>query len=111
MVSLPFSKGDVCGADRGILMGVLTIDVNVLCVKPITISQPGVQLSSGKRALGRGNCAVWGQSHQVPSLSPVGSSLLGREPTVESIACFRDRVIRFHLRLCRGVSILLETPS
>lgn len=47
-------------------MGVLTIDVNVLCVKPITISQPGVQLSSGKRALGRGNCAVWGQSLQEP---------------------------------------------
>lgn len=47
-------------------MGVLTIDVNVLCVKPITISQPGVQLSSWKRALGRGNCAVWGQSLQEP---------------------------------------------
>ena len=36
-------------------MGVLTIDVNGLCVKPITISQPGGQLSSGKRACCRGN--------------------------------------------------------
>ena len=50
-----------------------------------------------------------------PSLSPVDSSLLGREPPAESIARFGDRVFRIPtaaeplshqsiLRLCRGPS-------
>ena len=43
-------------------MGVLTIDVNGLYVKPIPISQPGGQLSSGKRACCRVNRSFWGQS-------------------------------------------------
>ena len=44
-----------CAADRGILMG------------PaggfITISQPGGQLSSRKRACCRDNCTLWEQSY------------------------------------------------
>jgi hypothetical protein len=50
MDSLPLSKGDVCAADKGILMGFFIIDLNDLCTEPITISQPRGQLSSGKRA-------------------------------------------------------------
>lgn len=53
-------------------MGVLTIDVNVLCVKPITISQPGVQLSSGKRALG-----IWEESLGQRQLRGLGAESSG----------------------------------
>lgn len=56
---------DLRTADRGILMGFLTILIKARCVQ-----------------------------NPSPSLSPVGSSLLGREPAAESFARYWCRVFR-----------------
>lgn len=47
-------------------MDCLIIDLNGLCADPFTISQPGGQLSSGKRAYCCVNGTFLGQSHQEP---------------------------------------------
>ena len=53
-------------------------------------------------------------SSPTPSLSPVGSSLLGREPPVESMGRFRGRVIRISIaaeRLIPSISISASISS
>ena len=57
---VPLFQRGMSRSDRGILMDFLIIDLNGLCAEPITISQPGGELSSEKRACGRVNRSFQG---------------------------------------------------